>query len=199
MKFILIRHAQSAPNSETHQSEWTLTAQGEQSCRLLADFLRTQQITHIYSSHEIKAIKTAELSAQLIDCETTVFDGLEEQNNDGVGWFESSEDFKAAVQKLFEQPNEPVFGAETASQAAARFRSTLSVIAATHQQQGTVGITTHGRVMTAFLQSVTDIDAVPFWRSLAFPHAVVISWPDVTIVERKSFSENARQNSGNVT
>lgn len=187
MKFILIRHAQSAPSSQTHQSEWGLTAAGEQSCHQLAKYLRKQQTSQIYSSHEAKAIKTAELTAQLLSCETEVFDGLEEQNNEGMGWFDSEGDFRAAVQKLFKQPNEQVFGVESASMAGARFRAALSVIAAMHQQRGTIGIATHGRVMTAFLQSVTNFEAVPFWKSLTFPDAIEISWPDVQITGRQSF------------
>lgn len=187
MKFILIRHAKSAPNSQTHQSEWRLTAEGEQSCHKLAAYLRGQQTTRFYSSHEAKAIKTAELTAQLLDCDTVVFEGLEEQNNNGMGWFDSEVDFRAAVQNLFEQPNKKVFGAESASMAGARFHAALSVIAAMHQQRGTIAIATHGRVMTAFLQSMISFDAVTVWNSLTFPDAVAINWPDVEIVGRQSF------------
>ena len=187
MKFILIRHAQSAPDSSTHQSEWGLTVQGEQSCHKLAECLSAHNVSHIYSSHEKKAIQTAEFTARHLGCLNSIFNGLEEQNNDGVGWFETADDFKAAVQKLFEQPDQPLFGAETASLAAARFSDALSTISQKHDANATIAITTHGRVMTAFLQSFDIVDPIPFWRSLTFPDAVSISWPEVAIIGRQSF------------
>ena len=187
MKFILIRHAQSAPNSSSHQSEWGLTIQGEQSCQQLAEFLHTENVSHIYSSHEKKAIQTAEYTAHHLSCSHSVFSGLEEQNNDGVGWFESADDFRAAVQKLFEQPNQAVFGPEAASQAAGRFSTALTAISQKHEPDATLGIVTHGRVMSSFLQSFGVVDAIPFWRSLTFPDAIVIRWPGVEVVGRQSF------------
>ena len=187
MRFILVRHAQSAPDSSTHQSEWGLTAQGEQSCYKLAEFLSAQNVSHIYSSYEKKAIQTAEFTSHHLGCTSTFVNGLEEQNNDGMGWFESADDFKAAVQKLFEQPNQPLFGPETAVQAAARFAKTLLAISRKHEPDARIAIATHGRVMTAFLQSYGVVDPIPFWRTLTFPDATIISWPDVKILGRQSF------------
>ena len=187
MKFILIRHAQSAPKRGQHQSEWGLTLAGEESCRQLADFLCTHNCRALYSSGELKAVQTAEAAASWLEVETSVVAGLEEQDNRGVGWFEAEEDFRNAVQKLFEQPKQAVFGAESAQAAAGRFESALAEIAKQHTPSDTVALVTHGRVMTAFLQMATEIDPIPFWRSLTFPAAVTISWPTVKLIGRRSF------------
>ncbi len=187
MRFVLIRHAQSAPNSDSHQSEWGLSAAGEQSCQELAEVLETLQVTRIFTSHESKAISTGQLAAQHMQMSHSVFAGLEEQNNDGVGWFESAADFKAAVQKLFEQPDQSVFGPETADQAGNRFKAALGQIASECETDACVAVVTHGRVMTSFLQLNGLPDPVPFWRSLTFPDCVTIDWPQAKIIGRRSF------------
>ncbi|MEM9774201.1 MAG: histidine phosphatase family protein [Chloroflexota bacterium] len=190
MKFILIRHAQSAPSSDSHQSVWGLTAKGQASCQDLADYLAELKTASIYSSPEQKSVLTAKLTTSHLNIVHQIQEGLQEQNNDGVGWFESADDFKAAVQKLFEQPKEAVFGPETAAEAANRFGGTLQTIAQKHKDSDVVAIITHGRVMTSFLQARNAIPegAVPFWRSLTFPDCVTISWPQVIIISRQSFS-----------
>ena len=187
MQIVLIRHAQSAPQSTTHQSSWDLTEHGELSCRTLANRLATLKVTHIYSSHELKAVKTAELTAQLMGIPHESRSGFEEQNNDGVGWFGSTDKFKNAVQKLFEQPTEAVFGPESAVDAALRFETTIKQIEKHHPSESTIAIATHGRVMTSFLQSHEAVDPVPFWRSLTFPDCVTITWPKVKVIGRHSF------------
>ena len=187
MRFILIRHAQSAPNSSSHQSEWGLTAAGEHSCIELARFLKEQNTTALYSSHEHKSIKTAEFAASQLGITHSVWDGVQEQNNDGVGWFESADDFRAAVRKLFEQPTELVFGPETAAEAGQRMQAALAQLANTHLPEETVAIVSHGRVITSFLQQTTTIDPIDFWLSLTFPDCIIIEWPEIAIVGRKSF------------
>lgn len=187
MRFVLIRHAQSAPNSDSHQSEWGLSADGEQSCQELATVLKQLQVTHIFTSHEAKAISTGKLTAQHMQLSHSVFAGLEEQNNDGVGWFETAAEFKAAVQTLFEQPDQAVFGPESATQAGARFQASLNQIAQQHNNHDCLAVVTHGRVMTSFLQLNGIADPVAFWRSLTFPDCVTISWPEAEIIGRRSF------------
>ncbi|MEM8858751.1 MAG: histidine phosphatase family protein [Chloroflexota bacterium] len=189
MNFILIRHAQSAPKASEHQNEWGLTAAGEASCLSLAKYLSTQGTSYIFCSSERKAILTAQFTADHLGIDFAIQEGLEEQNNDGVGWFESADDFKAAVQKLFEQPNKSVFGPETAEQSANRFKRALNTIAQKHADNATIAIVTHGRVMTSYLQASGALPdgAVPFWRSLTFPDCVTISWPKGAIVGRESF------------
>lgn len=189
MKFILIRHAQSAPNAHSHQSEWGLTAAGEASCHELAHYLKSQKTTHIYSSPEHKTILTSKITAAHLGIDYQVQDGLQEQNNDGMGWFKTADDFKAAVQKLFEHPTKQAFGPETALEAAERFRQALQTIAQQHSKHAVIAIVTHGRVMTSFLQAEDALPegAVPFWRSLTFPDCITVSWPKVAVIGRKSF------------
>ena len=190
MKFILIRHAQSAPNAHSHQSEWGLTAAGEASCKELASYLASQKSTHIYSSPEHKTILTSKITAAHLGIDYQVQEGLQEQNNDGMGWFDTADNFKAAVQKLFEHPTKQVFGPETALEAADRFKKALQTIAEQHSKDDVIAIITHGRVMTSFLQADRAVPegAVPFWRSLTFPDCATITWPKVDIIGRQSFA-----------
>ena len=188
--FILIRHAQSEPVPNLHQSQWGLTAAGEASCKELASYLASQKTTHIYSSPEHKTILTSKITAAHLGIDYQVQEGLQEQNNDGMGWFETADDFKAAVQKLFEHPTKQVFGPETALGAADRFKNALHTIAEQHSDDNVIAIVTHGRVMTSFLQAEGAVPegVVPFWRSLTFPDCTTISWPKVAIIGRQSFA-----------
>ena len=52
-------------------------------------------------------------------------DGLEEHHRDGVPYFGTQSEFEAAVEQLFEMPDELVLGTETAEQARVRFAAAI--------------------------------------------------------------------------
>ena len=83
--------------------------------------------------------------------------------------------------------DQSVFGVESAVEAGMRFEKALSELAKRHPAETTIGIATHGRVMTSFLQTKNLADPIKFWKSLTFPDLILIDWPSGDIVGRESF------------
>ena len=75
-----------------------------------------------------------------------------------------------------------VFGAETGDQARERFAAAVDDALKQHTA-GNVAIVSHGTVMTLFLTHAAGIDPVPFWKGLGLPAFVVLSYPDLALLE----------------
>jgi broad specificity phosphatase PhoE len=133
------------------------------------------------TSRERKASATGALVAARLALPTVVADGLHEHQREHVGWLSNSA-FEQAVSAFFTQPNELVFGEETASQASARFDAAVRDVLAAHPGQ-TLAIVSHGTVMTLFVAQHAGVAALPFWKCLGMPAIVVLSLPDMALVE----------------
>ena len=92
------------------------------------------------------------------------------------------EQFQANVARLLHSPSELVFGAETGDQARERFAAAVDDALKRHPV-GNVAIVSHGTVMTLFLARTAGIDPVPFWKGLGLPAFVVLSHPEMAILE----------------
>jgi broad specificity phosphatase PhoE len=178
---ILIRHSQSQPEPERPASQWPLTAEGRRRCIVLAERLAAYAPDLIVTSRERKASETSALVAARLALPTVVANGLHEHQREHVGWMPNSA-FEQAVSAFFTQPNELVFGEETASQASARFDAAVRDVLAAHPGQN-IAIVSHGTVMTLFVAQHAGVAALPFWKRLEMPAIVVLSLPDLGLLE----------------
>jgi broad specificity phosphatase PhoE len=178
---ILIRHSQSQPDPERPASQWPLTAEGRRRCAPLADRLATYAPDLIVTSRERKASETGSLVAARLGLPILVADGLHEHQREHVGWL-SNPAFEQAVAAFFARPDELVFGEETAGQARARFEAARRGTIDMHPGQ-TVMMVTHGTVMTLFVAAHAGVAPLPFWSSLGMPAIVVMSLPDLRLLE----------------
>jgi broad specificity phosphatase PhoE len=180
-KIILVRHAQSQVDRERPVSQWGLTEAGRQRCTPLADRLAGYGPNLIVTSLEPKALQTgAIVAARLgLPCETAA--GLHEHLRDQVGWLEQPA-FEQAVAAFFERPGELVFGEETASQVRERFESAVRSMLAAHPGK-TIAVVAHGTVITLLAARYAAVEPLPFWKRLHMPAIVVMSLPELELLE----------------
>ena len=178
---ILIRHSQSQPEPDRPASQWPLTKEGRRRCIALADRLAAYTPDVIVTSRERKASATGALVAARLALPVAVTDGLHEHQREHVGWL-SNLAFEQAVGAFFTRPDDLVFGEETAGQAGARFDAAIRDMLAAHPGQ-TVAIVSHGTVITLFVAQHASVAPLPFWKRLGMPAIVVMSLPDLGLLE----------------
>jgi broad specificity phosphatase PhoE len=178
---ILIRHSQSQQEPERPASQWPLTAEGRRRCIALSARLAVFTPNLIVTSRERKASETGTLVAARLGLPVVTVGGLHEHLRERAGWL-SNQEFDQAVATFFAQPDALVFGEETASQASARFDTAVQTVLASHLGQN-VAIVAHGTVITLFVANHTGLTPLPFWKRLGMPAIVVLSLPDLKLLE----------------
>ena len=181
-RLILIRHSETQPDSTAPSGEWRLSHKGRELCRPLADKLTPYKPTILISSYEPKAAETARLTAERLGLPSQIAAGLQEHDRSNVGFMPSGERFESFIRELFARPDELVFGTETANQAHDRFAAAVTNLQAEYPGE-TLGIVTHGTVMTLFVAQANEVEPFAFWKELSMPCFVVLDLPDKRILE----------------
>ena len=174
---IFIRHSavQIDPLRSSH--EWSLSTEGRSRCQQFANKLIPYDPAIFITSHENKAIETGQLFGIELNKFHRSVPGLQEQDREGAPFFNDKESFRAAVEKLFNNPEQLVFGRETADQAFSRFNSAV-YRELENEPDGNIAIVTHGTVMTLFVcNSNPQLKPIEFWNSLTLPCAVILNYP----------------------
>jgi broad specificity phosphatase PhoE len=130
---------------------------------------------------EPKAVETGQIVSERLGIPVETAQNLHEHERPSID-LDTLEQFQDKVARLLENPGERVFGAETGEQARKRFSAAVSEIMTCHPA-GNMVIVTHGTVMTLFVAHAAGIDPVPFWKGLGLPALVVLSYPDLSLVE----------------
>ena len=179
-KLIIIRHSETKQQPDTTSHEWRLTERGRERCEKLAEQLKPYDISRIITSEEHKAMLTGQLTADVLNipCESTP--DLGETKRDTAPYFDSVDDFRAAIRNGMENPNELVFGEERFADARTRFSNRIDTLIKQYPNQ-TIAIFTHGTVMSLYLADVTGRDIYEFWTSLGMPAYVALNLPDKTL------------------
>ena len=180
-RLILIRHSQSQPEPDRSASQWPLTAEGRRRCLALAERLAAYVPDVIVTSRERKAGETGALVAARMGLPIALADGLHEHQREHAGWLPNPA-FEQAVTAFFTLPDELVFGEETARQAGARFDAAVRGVLAARPGQN-VAIVSHGTVITLFVAQHAGVAPLPFWRRLGMPAIVVLSLPNLRLLE----------------
>lgn len=176
---ILVRHSLPEIDADVPAAQWILSAEGRQRCIDLAQELRPYHPDRLLVSIEPKAQQTAGLLAQELDRPMVIIGGLHEHERSSVP-FSSQEEFRAKIKALFDQPDELVFGDETANQAYRRFSAAIDSILSQFRGHN-VAIITHGTVMTIWLARTCNVSPYSFWSDLGLPSFVILSRPDLKI------------------
>jgi broad specificity phosphatase PhoE len=179
-KLILIRHSLPQIDPETPSYRWRLSGEGRRRCGDLAGYLLPYALTKIITSTEPKAIETGEFVARELGISWKKATGLHEHERVNVP-YTSSNRFEESVQNFFDNPDQLVFGEETAEQAGKRFEDAVQEQLDRYPDEN-LAIVAHGTVISLFVQSVAKIDAYPIWRQLGLPAFVVFSWPDFELL-----------------
>lgn len=183
MNLILIKHSMPHIEPEKPAAEWALSPHGYEQCVPLAQKLERYQPAAIVSSTELKARETARLVAETLDLPVEVMDNLHEHDRrENAPYSHDVNEFHQRVAAFFKQPDQLVFGLETADAAYSRFEGAIGEVLNRHPEQ-TVAVVTHGTVLSLFVSRKNHLDPFPLWRSLKLPAFVVLSLPDFRLVE----------------
>lgn len=173
MTIILIRHAHSQQDTTLPANEWRLSGKGRESCKALAERLSAHGLTRLVSSMEPKAIETAQLTARGLGVSAEIAFGLHEHDRSNVGFVPAQERLESMIRDLFAKPDECVFGTESGAQAGARFAAAIAQLEAQYPGE-TLGVVTHGTVLSLFVGMHYEVDTFAFWQRLEMPDVVVL-------------------------
>lgn len=156
-------------------NRWLLSEEGRRDSGLLAERLKEYAPEVLVSSEEPKAAGTAELVAERLGVAWIFHPGLHEHDRTGAP-FGTEEEFHRAARNFFNNPDELVWGNETALQALDRFAGAVCGILK-QRHESSLAVVAHGAVNTLFLTQYRDVDAYAFWRGLGLPSFCVLSLP----------------------
>lgn len=172
---ILVRHSNPEADPEVPPAEWSLSAAGRTRARALADRLRPLSPDSIHSSPERKARETADILAAALQLRVTIVADLREHDRAGVPFFHTPGVFEEYVRRLFESPQERVFGNESAAASLTRFRHAIGEVSGSGARRPLV--VTHGTVMSLYIAAELGVDAALIWKQLATPCHAVLGGP----------------------
>jgi broad specificity phosphatase PhoE len=181
-KLVLVRHSAPEIAPGVPASQWRLSDEGRLRCEALAAQLATYELGAVVTSTEPKAVETGQIVARILRLPIESAPGLHEQARPEVGLLASREQFQARVASVFEHPDQLVFGSETGDEAHARFTAAVDAVLRQHPD-GNLVIVSHGTVITLFVAHATGVDPIPFWKSLGLPAFVVLSLPELNLLE----------------
>ena len=177
-RLVLVKHSLPEIEPDKPASAWRLGAVGRRRREALAVGLGDFSPEEIWSSREPKAVETADPVAGALGVPVRVADGLEEHHRDNVSLL-PEDDFEEMVERLFCNPDQLVFGTETADQARDRMAAAIGRVINAGQADSIV--VTHGTVIALFVASVADLRPVHLWRRLGLPSYVVLTVPSMAI------------------
>lgn len=180
-RLILVKHSLPQIEPEKPPAEWSLSEEGRQRCKKLADQVaRYEQPGHIFSSTETKAKETAALVAESLGTRPEVWEELHEHERRNVP-ITSEEAYRSAVASLFQNPTDLVYGDETAVQAGERFQQAM--LRLLEAKDGKLVVVAHGTVICLFVAAYNRIDPFELWSQLGLPSFVVLSRPERRLLE----------------
>ena len=179
---LLIRHATSQPDPNLPAKEWGLTDSGFKEAVNLARYLQNADMrpAKIWSSTEKKGVETAQTIAQVLGIRYETNPKLNEHGEGSVPYIKERALFLEQVSALFESPSKTIMGNESAAAAANRLRHALKRTVR-YDPAPSIGFVSHGRIITAFLQTYCNIDPFPFWQTLTMPAIIAVEWPTLTL------------------
>ena len=180
-KLILVKHSVPQTDPNVPASRWHLSDEGRRRCELLAVRLAVYAPECLVSSTEPKAAETAEIVAQMLGKSWRIAEGLHEQDRRHAGFLSAGE-FEAAISRLFEYPQQLVFGEETADQAYRRFSAAVTE-AVQPCGTGNIAIFAHGTVITLFVARAAGLEPFDLWKRLGLPAFVIMSLSDLHVLK----------------
>ncbi len=176
---ILVKHAMPVVTPGVPPARWVLSDAGRASCGPLAARLRAFAPATVVASNEPKARETARLLAAGLGLHEPLRHDhdLREHERSPEDFFASTADFHDAVRRCFANPDQRIFGRETAAAAEARFSAAVRrCLDAT--PTGNLIVVAHGTVISLFAAAHAGLEPFALWRSLQLPSYIVLALPD---------------------
>ena len=186
---LLVKHSLPDIDPGIAAHHWRLADEGRHRCASLAKMLSAYHPTVVVSSAEPKAAETAAIVAADLGIPLETEADLHEHERSNVTHL-SREEFQHAAARLFAQPEELVFGNETAVEAQRRFEGAIDRLLARHPGE-TVAVVAHGTVISLFVAArCSGVDGYTLWEQLGLPAFVILSLPDFALESVISGVEN---------
>jgi len=177
-KLVLVKHSNSNHSPRQAPSDWELTAEGIARCQPLAARLAPHQPLRLFCSSMPKALQTAQHVSQSLGHLPIIQNPLlAEHSRQSNAPYGALEDFHARIQRLFAQPNQLVFGDETANQASARFHRGIQRVLEGAEPAENIAVIAHGTVNVLFTAQYNQLNPYDLWRRLKMPSIIVLDLP----------------------
>lgn len=165
--YIFLRHGETIKDPSIPAVEWKLTEETQTALAELASQSEFNDITHIYSSFEHKAQKSAEPFADGLGLHIETMDGLEEVHRGDA--YLSDEEFARLKQEKLEQRDTARDGGETSNEALERFKKAIAEIDAKHTD-AKILISSHGTILSLYFSDLKQdfSDIFMYWKNLPF-------------------------------
>ena len=157
---ILIRHSHPKIDPNIPSNEWHLSKKGRSLCKRLAERLAPYKADVLISSHEPKALETAQIISTKLNIPCEAADGLHEHQRKYVP-FTNQKHFETKVASFFDQPDLVIFGEESADQAYQRFSTALINLIKKYPYQ-TLMVVSHGTVISLWVARKIGLPPYPF-------------------------------------
>src|SRR6476620_2300204 len=181
---ILVKHSVPEIYGDRPANTWELSEEGRLRAQRLAEELESFEPEVIVSSDEPKAKETAEIVASHLRLNVQTACSLREHDRSTVPYL-SHNVFQASMRDFFQEPDQLVFGNETANQAHARFyRAVHSIL--NENRNKTVVIVTHGTVISLFVSRLTGSSDLELWNKLGLPSFVAMDLHSNTLMVRST-------------
>jgi broad specificity phosphatase PhoE len=177
---VLVKHSAPTVLATVPAHEWRLSPEGVARCAPLAERLRRFDARVIASSFESKAAETAELVGDRIGLPVDLVDGLHEHDRRATALL-GKDAFERAIAALFAQPQDLVFGRETAAGALARFDASIRGLLEAAPPDDDVIVVSHGTVISLFVAAHAGRDGLALWKELGLPSFVVLDRPSLAV------------------
>src|SRR5215216_2990609 len=171
---ILVKHSLPEIIKELPAHEWHLSKEGRSRAEQLAERLISYHPQVLVSSTEPKARETAEIIAGKLQVRMYVIENLHEHVRSRTGYLSKTE-FQRSIREFFANPDELVFGNETADAAHARFSKEVHSILNKYTKETTV-IVSHGTVISLFVSRLTGISNFQLWSNLDYHRWLCLIW-----------------------
>ena len=178
---ILVKHAAPEIVPSVAANRWHLSDEGRRMSEALASALIAYQPDCVATSAEPKALETGRIIAHQLGLPIETVDGLHEHERRSVGYLSRLE-IQLSMARLFAEPDQRVFGEETADEACDRFMEAIQRVLAQHCRMNVV-VVAHGTVISLAVSHWTGTDAYSLWQRLGFASFVVVSHPDFALLK----------------
>lgn len=183
---ILVKHSLPEIQESLPAREWKLSEEGRLRAGRLAEQLIQYHPEIIISSTEPKAAETAQIISEKLHTKYQIVDGLHEHDRSSTPYL-SRDHFENSVRELFANPDELVFGNETADEAYERFaRAAYSILESFPHK--TIVIVAHGTVISLFVSRLTAMSVLSLWQELGLPSFLVMDMQSNTLLATENLA-----------
>lgn len=183
-KLLLVKHSNSNHNPDQPPHEWGLTPEGITRAKVLINYIVPYQPKRLFASPMVKARHTAELvSEQFNNIPIIENPNLAEHSRKSNAPYTTLQAFHDNLRCFFENPNELMFGDETASQAQERFSQGITEVIQQAPPDEHVIVVAHGTVNSLFTAQHNDIDVYDLWLRLKLPSVVILDLSSFELVD----------------